>query len=202
VKNTAATFIGLGAVLGYAASASNWNPFERAVAAPTIPSIETASATTPVCCAETNLRANLLAQVTAHNSKVSANMAQAGKKPNIVMILADDGNVVAGKSSITQTTGPLGNPGEDVDVEPLGAVRVEEPGVRRHPRPGPDAGLMISSTTPGPQNSQWWCECLTNSLLSGTLPLETRNCGGGRFSPDWNESISGLVNYLTTAVDA
>jgi arylsulfatase len=79
--------VAVSALLGYAAANANWTAFDRAAAAPIVTSTPApAKATAPACCTTDGTKAALL----AHNSKVSANLAQAGKKPNILVIMGDD----------------------------------------------------------------------------------------------------------------
>ncbi|HEV3439782.1 MAG TPA: arylsulfatase [Gemmata sp.] len=76
--------LAVGGALGYAAASNKLNPFHRADAAP---AADADSGDCPLCSAGTD-RAKAL--VNAHNVKVSAEAAQAGKKPNIVVIMGDD----------------------------------------------------------------------------------------------------------------
>jgi hypothetical protein len=88
----AVAFTGLGAILGYAAASGKINLFERAAASSSIAPHPTTTTLAPTltCCAETDIKAELHSQVTAHNTRVTATMAQAGKKPNILVIFGDD----------------------------------------------------------------------------------------------------------------
>jgi arylsulfatase A-like enzyme len=83
--------LAVGAALGYAAASANWNPLDRARAAPPdpAPTVSNPSAA-PDCCAIDGAKAASLSALAAHNAKVSANLAQAGKKPNIMFIMGDD----------------------------------------------------------------------------------------------------------------
>jgi arylsulfatase A-like enzyme len=79
--------IGFGIILGYAAAAGNWNLFDRAAAS--IPqSVDKPE--TPDCCSDSGVKAAVFARVAEHNANVNATMAQAGKKPNILVIWGDD----------------------------------------------------------------------------------------------------------------
>ncbi|HEY2785530.1 MAG TPA: arylsulfatase [Fimbriiglobus sp.] len=86
----AVALVGLGTALGYAAAAGIWNPFDTASAAPTSVTNAVETAATPAGCTAPDVRAELLAQVAAHNSKVTFQAAQTGKKPNICIIWGDD----------------------------------------------------------------------------------------------------------------
>src|SRR5262245_47823853 len=82
----------LGGLAGWAAAAGWFVPVVRAEPQP-IRQPAPEQATCSVAggdCYGTDGRAAALAAVTAHNAKVSANLAQAGKKPNIVVIMGDD----------------------------------------------------------------------------------------------------------------
>jgi arylsulfatase len=90
VKVQMALVLAVGAALGYAAANGNLNPFARAGATPVVPTEAVSNPTDlPTCCAIDGLKAGLPA-LAAHNAKVSANLAQAGKKPNILIIWGDD----------------------------------------------------------------------------------------------------------------
>jgi arylsulfatase len=79
--------VAVSALLGYAAANANWTAFDRAAAAPTVTSTSTPATTAASsCCATDGANVALI----AHNTKVSANLAQAGKKPNICIIWGDD----------------------------------------------------------------------------------------------------------------
>jgi arylsulfatase A-like enzyme len=78
--------LAVGGALGYAAASNKLKPFHCADAAP---AADADSGDCPLCAAGTD-RAKALALVNAHNAKVSAEAAQAGKKPNIVVIMGDD----------------------------------------------------------------------------------------------------------------
>src|SRR6476659_8538320 len=83
-----AAMLAVGAALGYAGAKGSLDFSRRAVAAPADAPVAT-NPDCPACCAAPS-RADALATVKAHNSKVNAKVAQAGKKPNIVMIMGDD----------------------------------------------------------------------------------------------------------------
>ncbi len=76
--------LAIGALLGYAAASGKLNPSERARAARP----ETGD-TTPDCCTKPAAKDQLLALV-AHNRTVETEVAQNGKKPNILIIWGDD----------------------------------------------------------------------------------------------------------------
>jgi arylsulfatase A-like enzyme len=89
-RRTHATAIGMmavGALLGYVAASGNFNFFQRAGASPG--SAEPGGSADPACCTEGVSKGQLLA-LEAHNEKVEAKAAQAGKKPNILVIMGDD----------------------------------------------------------------------------------------------------------------
>jgi arylsulfatase len=79
--------LGLGALLGYAAASGSFNPFQRAGASPQ--PAEPGGGADPTCCSEGVSKGQLVA-LAAHNQNVEAKAAQAGKKPNILVIFGDD----------------------------------------------------------------------------------------------------------------
>lgn len=82
--------LAVGGVLGYAAANNKLNPFHSVGAAPTEEiNAKPEEASLGDCCQGTD-KAKALALVNAHNEKVNATAAQAGKKPNIVVIMGDD----------------------------------------------------------------------------------------------------------------
>src|SRR5262245_57495467 len=94
----AVAFTGLGVILVYAAAAGRLNVFDRASAAPN--PILTTMAPTSSGRAEPGIMAEQLTRVAAHNAKVAANLTQAGKKPNILVIFGDD----IGQSNVSAYT--------------------------------------------------------------------------------------------------
>src|SRR5579872_947271 len=80
----------VGGVLGYAAANYKLNPFQSTEAAPAVAASPKLDDCALGSCCEGANKAKALAQVDVHNAKVNATAAQAGKKPNIVVIMGDD----------------------------------------------------------------------------------------------------------------
>src|SRR5262249_34526493 len=76
-----------GALLGYGAASGHLNPFQQAGAAGQ--PAQLGNGADQACCTEGVSKGQLLA-LEAHNEKVEAKAAQAGKKPNILVIMGDD----------------------------------------------------------------------------------------------------------------
>ena len=93
-KNVKLQFLlvaGLSALLGYVAAYGKLNPFQKADAGPANqpkPAASSAPAA-PGCCSDGLSKAGMLALAT-HNNAVAAKAADAGKKPNILIIWGDD----------------------------------------------------------------------------------------------------------------
>ncbi len=85
--------LGLGALLGYAASTGKLNPFAKADTEqpeqPKAAAAAPAEAAKPGCCSDGVNKAALVA-LAAHNDAVAEKAAAAGKKPNILFIMGDD----------------------------------------------------------------------------------------------------------------
>ncbi len=86
--------IGLGMLLGYAAASGKLNPFQRAEAAPSATAVAadrpTSSTQAQAACCEGVSKGQALALLQTHNEAVARSAKQAGKKPNIVVIMGDD----------------------------------------------------------------------------------------------------------------
>jgi arylsulfatase len=83
--------LAVGAAGGWAATSGR---LDSLLKADQTPALEPADARPGECplggCCEGDDKAKLMAAVAGHNAKVSAAAAQAGKKPNIVVIMGDD----------------------------------------------------------------------------------------------------------------
>ena len=94
LKNVKLQFLlvaGLSALLGYAAASGKLNPFQKADAG-TADQPKTAASSAPAapgCCSDGLSKAGMLALAT-HNNAVAAKAADAGKKPNILVLWGDD----------------------------------------------------------------------------------------------------------------
>jgi arylsulfatase A-like enzyme len=82
--------LAVGGVLGYAAASNKLNLFQRIEAAPTAEAGTNYGGCPLDGCCEGADKAKALTLLNAHNTKVSTEAAQAGKKPNIVFIMGDD----------------------------------------------------------------------------------------------------------------
>jgi hypothetical protein len=84
--------LAIGGLGGWLAASGWFVPVVRAEPQPTrqpAPELTTCSVAIGDCCGSEG-RVSALARVEAHNAKVSANLTQAGKKPNIMFIMGDD----------------------------------------------------------------------------------------------------------------
>jgi len=92
VSSQALALAAFGALLGYAAAIADWSPAaiysDQAVAARATSIAKAGDATKP-CCSSDLARESLLA-FAEHNEAVAANAAQAGTKPNFLVIFGDD----------------------------------------------------------------------------------------------------------------